>query len=276
MAKNNKSVPELEEQKALTDTEQQEQEPQTEPAPEDAGSAEPIWYDAQHINIDNEGEQHINIGGEGQQHISIRLRDEKNLSIKGKKNIGRRKKQDYFSDSMKDSYYKKSWRELCEEAGTAKTEDTDFMDILVQSLRDTDRHKNKHKKKYFFLEIILILCAFVNTVLNSAKVIPSASPELDTVLNFACILLSAFIAFITSYEFLVKPKETWLRQMSFYINVTTEADRLFSGAEEYKCSARERIDKFKNKIVDYTNEDYQNFLANMSGTRKNDTQDNKQ
>lgn len=185
------------------------------------------------------------------------------------------KKYDYVSDSMKENYYKKSWRELCKEAGTDKTEDTDFMDILVESMRDTNKHKNIQKKKFFRLEIFLIALAFINTILNSVKALPYLEEWINATINFLCIFLSAFIAFITSYEFLIKPKETWLRQMSFYINITIEADRLFGGAEEYKCSPRDRIDKFKSNIVKYTSEDYQNFLANMSGTRISSDSDNK-
>ena len=226
--------------------------------------------ETKHIHISStNADQNISISGDGYQNVSITVREEDSVQIrkKNRKTTGRRK-TDYYSDSMRDSYYKKSWRELCQKAGTKETEDTAFMDILIQTARDTDRQKNIHKKLYFRIELLLIVIAFVNTLLNSLRVASSLNDEWVTAINWICIILSAIIVLINSYNFLKQPKETWLRHMSLYIHIVTEADRLFSKKDEYNCSERQRMDLFKSKISDYIQEDYQNFMTNMSGTRK--------
>ena len=64
--------------------------------------------------------------------------------------------------------------------------------------------------------------------------------------------------------------------MSFYSKITLEADSLFAGSGEYSgLEAMQKINLFKGKIVTYTNEDYQNFFINMSGTSMDETDDHK-
>lgn len=176
-------------------------------------------------------------------------------------------KSDYKSDTMKEQYYRQSWLELCEEAGTKKTEDTKFMDILIQAARDTHEQKNKQKKKYFRWERSLLILTLVNTLCNSLKLL-GWGDIWDMSLNLVCVALSALIAAVTSYELLISPKNMWLRHMSFYSKITTESDNLFGGGSDYESlTAAEKIKTFKSRIVQYTQEDYQNFFATMSGSK---------
>ena len=230
-----------------------------ESVPSDTEEEQPDNDEKQNININTDGDINININTEHDQNVNIE-QDTEDIALSGEL------KSVYFSDTMKEQYYRMSWRDLCQEAGTQKTEDVKFMDIVIQNARDTHKQKNKQKKIYFFWEIFLLFLTFFNTLLNSLK-LHEWSANWEMALNFSCIAVSALIAGVTSYELLIAPKSSWLRHMSFYSKITTEADNLFSGGKEYQCSAREKIDKFKSKITLYTQEDYQNFFANLSGSK---------
>ena len=173
---------------------------------------------------------------------------------------------DYRSDQLKEKYYQDAWRELCEEAGTKKTEDILFMDILVELSNDTQRQKNKDKRRYFRWELASIFLIFLNTLTNSANL--ALSGIWSTILNISGFVIGALIAAVTAYKLLIAPKDQWIRHSMFFYKITIEADWLFGGGEEYdKLTAKEKINKFKRKIVTYSKEDYQDFFANMTGNK---------
>ena len=218
----------------------------------------------QDININTEKNQNININinSDGTQKISIEP-DEEDDSI----GLSGSLKSDYKSDTMKELYYRESWLELCEEAGTKKTEDVKFMDILIQALRDTHKQKQAQKKKYFFWERSLLILTFVNTLLNALKLYEFGN-KISVYLDFTCVAISAMVVAITSYKMLTSPKDSWLRHMAFYVKATTEADNLFGGGADYSSlTAAEKIAAFKSKIVQYTQEDYQDFIVNLNGSK---------
>lgn len=217
----------------------------------------------QDININTEKNQNININinSDGAQNINIEPDEDDSIGLSGGL------KSDYKSDTMKEQYYKESWLELCEEAGTKKTEDVKFMEILIQALRDTHKRKQAQKKRYFFWERSLLILTFVNTLLNALKLYEFGN-KISVYLDFTCVAISAMVVAITSYKMLTSPKDSWLRHMSFYVKATTEADNLFGGGTEYNSlSAPEKISLFKSKIVQYTQEDYQDFIVNLNGSK---------
>lgn len=173
---------------------------------------------------------------------------------------------DYKSDQLKEKYYQEAWRELCEEAGTKKTEDLLFMDILVELSNDTQRQKNRNKRRYFRWEFVSIMLIFLNTLTNSANL--ALDGIWNTVLNISGFVIGALIAAVTAYKLLIAPKDQWIRHSMFFYKITIEADWLFGGGEEYdSLTAKEKINKFKRKIVTYSKEDYQDFFANMTGNK---------
>jgi len=173
---------------------------------------------------------------------------------------------DYKSDQLKEKYYQEAWRELCEEAGTKKTEDLLFMDILVELSNDTQRQKNRNKRRYFRWELASIMLIFLNTLTNSANL--ALDGIWNTVLNISGFVIGALIAAVTAYKLLIAPKDQWIRHSMFFYKITIEADWLFGGGEEYdSLTAKEKINKFKRKIVTYSKEDYQDFFANMTGNK---------
>lgn len=217
----------------------------------------------QDININTEKNQNININinADGKQNINVEPDEDDHIGLAGEL------KSDYQSDSMKEQYYRESWLELCEEAGTKKTEDVKFMDILIQALRDTHKHKQAQKKKYFFWERSLLILTFVNTLLNALKLYEFGN-KISVYLDFTCVAISAMVVAITSYKMLTSPKDSWLRHMAFYVKATTEADNLFGGGADYSSlTAAEKIAAFKSKIVQYTQEDYQDFIVNLNGSK---------
>ena len=190
-------------------------------------------------------------------------------------------------DVRNEEYYHDSWKDLCKRARTLDPEDLMFMDILILKARYIHDRKETEKKRHFFGERTLINLAFINTVLNSMRCFsfekaPTLLNELFSIsvntqiceillnssFNIACVLISAVTAWKTSRIFLDAPKETWLRHMSAYSKITMEADSLFAGSGTYEnLSDREKIKKFKARIVEFTADDYQNFFANMSGSK---------
>ena len=217
----------------------------------------------QDININTEKNQNININinSDGNQSINIEPDEDDSIGLAGEL------KSDYQSDTMKEQYYRESWLELCREAGTTKTEDVKFMDILIQALRDTHKNKQAQKKKYFFWERSLLILTFVNTLLNALKLYEFGN-RISVYLDFTCVAISAMVVAITSYKMLTSPKDSWLRHMAFYVKATTEADNLFGGGMDYhSLSAPEKIAAFKSKIVQYTQEDYQDFIVNLNGSK---------
>ncbi len=227
-------------------------------------SEQPAAQEEQDININTEKNQNININinSDGAQNINIEP-DEEDDSI----GLSGVLKSDYKSDTMKEQYYRESWLELCEEAGTKKTEDVKFMNILIQALRDTHKQKQAQKKRYFFWERSLLILTFVNTLLNALKLYEFGN-KISVYLDFTCVAISAMVVAITSYKMLTSPKDSWLRHMAFYVKATTEADNLFGGGADYSSlTAAEKIAAFKSKIVQYTQEDYQDFIVNLNGSK---------
>ena len=216
---------------------------------------------------------------EEQQNININIHSDTNRNINAESDedyetdLSGELKSAYKSDNMKEIYYRESWLELCEEAGTKKTEDVKFMDILIQTLRDTHKQKQAQKRKYFFWERSLLILAFVNTLLNALKLYQFGY-DISVYLDFTCVAISAMVVAITSYKMLTSPKDSWLRHMAFYVKATTEADNLFGGGIDYiSLSPAEKISAFKSKIVKYTQEDYQDFIVNLNGSKTIGTQD---
>ena len=223
----------------------------------------------QDININTEKNQNININihSDGAQNVTAESDEDYETDLSGEL------KSDYQSDNMKEVYYRESWFELCEEAGTKKTEDVKFMDILIQTLRDTHKQKQAQKRKYFFWERSLLILAFVNTLLNALNLYQFGY-DISVYLDFTCVAISAMVVAITSYKMLTSPKDSWLRHMAFYVKATTEADNLFGGGIDYiSLSPAEKIAAFKSKIVKYTQEDYQDFIVNLNGSKTIGTQD---
>ncbi len=185
-------------------------------------------------------------------------------------------------DLRSEEYYHIAWLDLCKEANADTAGDILFMDRLILRARYVHERKENEKNKYFAGEKRLINLTLVNTTLNALKfyhannLIEKAWPDnsevinmwIDNSLGILCVFISAWTAWFTSRLLLGAHKETWLRHMSFYSKITLEADSLFAGAGEYKgLSAARKIALFKAKTVAYTEVDYQNFFANMSGSK---------
>lgn len=187
----------------------------------------------------------------------------------------KRKKQMGEFDSRSEQYYHIAWLQLCNEAKTTSAEDILFMDRLILRLRYIHNRKEKEKKKYFCGEKILLLSTFISTIFNIVRTL-NINDIVNLIFNVICLVVSAFIVYYTSRLTIFSSKETWLRHMSFYSKITLEADSLFAGSGEYSgLEAMQKINLFKGKIVTYTNEDYQNFFINMSGTSMDETDDHK-
>ena len=197
------------------------------------------------------------------------------------------KNQDIDFDFKSEQYYRISWEQLCKQAHTNKAEDLLFMDRLILRARYVYKNKEFQKKEYFKGEKSLKQIALWSAILNGVRFYHFGdliekwdfwgnifNTVIDNVLNVFCVIVSAIAAWKTSMILLNSPKETWLRHMTFYSKITLEADRLFAGSGDYQgLSPKEKIALFKAKTVTYTEDDYQNFFANMSGN-KNDTDEN--
>ena len=194
--------------------------------------------------------------------------------------------QDVDFDFKSEQYYRISWEQLCKQAHTHKAEDLLFMDRLILRARYVYKNKELQKNKYFKGEKSLKRIALWTAILNAVRfyhfndliekwdVWGIINMVIDNVLNVLCVVVSAIAAWKTSMILINSSKETWLRHMSFYSKITLEADRLFAGSGDYqKLSSKEKIALFKAKTVTYTEDDYENFFANMSGN-KNSTGEN--
>lgn len=248
-------------------------EPETEKKeePAETEAKEETKTDADNETDDEDEEIHYNEGKKKtvDDYDSRYVDDDDYLREKKKRKKNKKKIKtgsDYRSDQLKEKYYQDAWRELCEEAGTKKTEDILFMDILVELSNDTQRQKNRNKRRYFRWELASILLIFLNTLTNSANL--ALSGIWSTILNISGFVIGALIAAVTAYKLLIAPKDQWIRHSMFFYKITIEADWLFGGGEEYESlTPKEKINKFKRKIVTYSKEDYQDFFANMTGNK---------